>query len=143
MNNHKKILLIIFTFLFTSNCSEKIVYSGTILNNEFDYLSLSNKKAVVSNLGKANYIDIIENKYFYYSEKKIIKNNFNKKTIQRNVIVYKFDESENVIFSKLYDLNKEQEIKIIKEQTKNNLIKRGFLEKVFGGVGKQTLPNTQ
>tara|TARA_B110000438_G_scaffold265034_1_gene278083 strand:+ start:239 stop:670 length:432 start_codon:yes stop_codon:yes gene_type:complete len=143
MNNYIKILIIIFTFLFTSNCSEKIVYSGTILSNDFDYLSLSNKNEVILYLGNANYIDIIENKFFYYSEKKIIKNNFNKKLIQRSVIVYKFDQSENVIFSRLYDLEKEQEIKIIKEQTKNNLIKRGLLEKIFGGVGKRTLPNTQ
>jgi len=41
------------------------------------------------------------------------------------------------------ETNGDDFVKIIKEKTKNNLIKKGLLEKIFGGVGKRTLPNTQ
>ena len=36
-------------------------------------------------------------------------------------------------------LNQEQQINFIKDKTKNNLIDRGLIEKIFGGIGKQKL----
>ena len=34
-----------------------------------------------------------------------------------------------------YDLNDEQDVKYIKDKTPNEIIKRGMIQKIFGGVG--------
>ena len=136
-------ILLIFLFLFLlANCNEKISFSGKILNNEgFDYNTLSNKNEVINTLGQPNYIDPIEKKYYYFSERKYVKNFFDQKIIDRKLIVFMFNE-KNIIKSLLqYDLNDQQDIKYIKDKTPNELIERGWIEKIFGGVG-QNIPNT-
>ena len=47
-----------------------------------------------------------------------------------------------MIISKIIiNLENIEEFKYLKETTKNNLIERGFIEKMFGGIGKQPLPS--
>ena len=88
-------------------------------------------------------IDPIESKYFYYSEKKIYKNFFNKKIDDRKLLVFGFNSEEKIKSIDLYNLEDEKDIAIVKEKTKNNLIERGLIEKMFGGVGKsQELPTS-
>ena len=41
-----------------------------------------------------------------------------------------------------YQLNDEKDIKYIKEITNNDIVERGLLEKLFGGVGKKPLNDT-
>ena len=48
-----------------------------------DIYKLTTKDEIVTSLGPPNYIDPIEKKYIYYSEKKISKNFYNNKTIER------------------------------------------------------------
>ena len=68
--------------ILCTNCKEKISYSGKILNEEdFDFTSLKNKQEVISKLGNPNFIDPIEKKYYYFSERKNIKNFLNKKLL--------------------------------------------------------------
>ena len=57
------------------------------------------------------------------------------------MIVFNFEENEDVQSFNQYNLNQEQQINIIKDKTKNNLIDRGLIEKIFGGIGKQKLPD--
>ena len=62
-----KILKLLIILFFMSNCSEKISYSGKIINeNSINYSKLSNKKEIINQIGQPSYIDPIENKYLYY-----------------------------------------------------------------------------
>ena len=129
-------------FILFVSCKEKILYSGKILNEEnFNFAELKNKEEVIDKLGKPNFIDPIEKKYYYYSEKKYVKNFFKQKIINRMMVVFIFNENETIQLISQYDLNDEQDVKNIKESTPNVLIKRGLLRKIFGGVG-YSVPST-
>ena len=129
-------------FILFVSCSEKTLYSGKILYEEnFDYTKLKNKDEVIDKLGNPNFIDPIEKKYYYYSEKKYVKNFFKQKINNRIMVVFIFNENETIKSVSQYDLNDEQDIKNIKDSTPNKLIKRGLIQKIFGGVGK-TMPST-
>ena len=121
------------------SCVETKSYSGKLIDENFKYDSLLNKTQVTSKLGLPNFIDPIENKYYYYFEKRINKNIFDSRIEKRTMIVFNFEENENVQSFNQYNLNQEQQINIIKDKTKNNLIDRGLIEKIFGGIGKQKI----
>ena len=121
------------------SCVETKSYSGKLIDENFKYDSLLNKTQVTSKLGQPNFIDPIENKYYYYFEKRINKNIFDSRIEKRTMIVFNFEENENVQSFNQYNLNQEQQINFIKDKTKNNLIERGLIEKIFGGIGKQKL----
>jgi outer membrane protein assembly factor BamE (lipoprotein component of BamABCDE complex) len=121
------------------SCVETKSYSGKLIDEIFQYDSLLNKTQVTSKLGQPNFIDPIENKYYYYFEKRINKNIFDSRLEKRTMIVFNFEENENVQSFNQYNLNQEQQINIMKDKTKNNLIDRGLIEKIFGGIGKQKL----
>ena len=47
------------------------------------------------------------------------------------------------ISSKVFDLKNQQNFTFIKDETEDEIIQRGLIERVFGGVGPQTeLPTT-
>jgi len=139
-----KLLLTIIYVLFAYSCTERIIYSGKIINQaNIDYSIIKNKNQMINELGQPSYIDPIEDKYFYYSEKKIYKNFFEKKIISRVLIVFELSLEDKIKSINVYNLEDEKKIAIVKEKTKNNLIKRGLIEKIFGGVGKsQELHNS-
>ena len=139
-----KILLALFYTLFAYSCTEQTIYSGKIINQaNIDYSIIKDKNQLINELGNPSYIDPIESKYFYYSEKKIYKNFFDKKTISRILLVFEFNLEEKIKSIDVYNLEDEKDIAIVKEKTKNNLIERGLIEKIFGGVGTaQELPNS-
>ena len=138
-----KLLLTIFFSLLAYSCAEKTFYSGKIINQDnIDYSIIKNKNQLISKLGKPSYIDPIENKFFYYSEKKIYKNFFDKKTISRILLVFEFNLEEKIKSLNIYNLEDEKKIALVREKTKNNLIERGLIEKIFGGVGPNQLPNS-
>ena len=138
-----KIAMVIFIFFIISNCSEKTSYSGKIItDNNIDYLTITNKEQLINVLGEPSFIDPIENKYVYFSEKKIFKNFFDQKIANRIILVFKFDKNFNVVDLKEYELDDEKQLTLIKETTPNNLIETGLLESLFGGVGRSSLPNT-
>ena len=137
-----KLITLICTFLLLYNCSEKTIYSGKIINSDnFDYVNLNNKQELIDKLGQANYIDPIENKFFYYTEKTKYKNVFNEIIENRIILVVKFNNDNTIQSINEYNLNDENEIKFSKDKIKNNLIKRGLIERYFGGVSRE-IPNT-
>ena len=139
-----RLLLVLMILISFVSCNEKILYSGKILDEEnYDYAKLKNKEEVINKLGNPNFIDPIEKKYYYYSEKKYVKNFFKQKTSNRIMIVFIFNENETIKLISQYDLNDEQDVKNIKDSTPNELIKRGLLQKIFGGVGNATPSNMQ
>ena len=132
-------LYIIFISLFVfNNCSNQITYSGKIINeNSLDNLNFENKENLLNQFGAPSYIDPISNKYFYFSEKKEKKSIFSTKINYSYVFVFEFDPNDKLIKSKVYDLKDKKNIKFIEEETPNEVIKRGIIEKMFGGVGPQ------
>lgn len=139
MLKYLKVIIFILMLFIILSCVETKSYSGKLIDENFKYDSLLNKTQVTSKLGQPNFIDPIENKYYYYFEKRINKNIFDSKIEKRTMIVFNFEENENVQSFNQYNLNQEQQINIIKDKTKNNLIDRGLIEKIFGGIGKQKL----
>ena len=139
MFKYLKVIISILMLFIILSCVETKSYSGKLIDEIFKYDSLLNKNQVTSKLGQPNFIDPIENKYYYYFEKRINKNIFNSRIEKRTMIVFNFEENENVQSFNQYNLNQEQQINIIKDKTKNNLIDRGLIEKIFGGLGKQKL----
>ena len=57
------------------------------------------------------------------------------------MVVFIFNENETIKSVSQYDLNDKQDVKNIKESTPNELIKRGLIQKIFGGIGN-TVPST-
>ena len=133
-----KLFLIFISLFVLNNCSNQITYSGKIINdNNLDNLNFENKENLLNQFGFPSYIDPISNKYFYFSEKKEKKSIFSTKINYSYVFVFEFDPSDKLIKSKVYDLKDKKNIKFIEEETPNEVIKRGIIEKMFGGVGPQ------
>tara|TARA_Y100000996_G_scaffold381911_1_gene336763 strand:+ start:134 stop:562 length:429 start_codon:yes stop_codon:yes gene_type:complete len=125
--------LILFIII---GCTEKISYTGIIFDEKkSNYQELINKEEIIINLGKPSFVDPIEKKYLYYSEKIKTKNYFNTKIDQRILLVFKFNETGNVISFEKFNLENENDLKIVKKTTSHELVKQGFIEKIFGGVG--------
>tara|TARA_B100001250_G_scaffold98803_1_gene82933 strand:+ start:2643 stop:3032 length:390 start_codon:yes stop_codon:yes gene_type:complete len=126
------------------SCSEpKLIYSGKIISeNDLNNLKIYNKDDLLENFGQPSFIDPIENKYFYYSEKVKENNFFSKKKEYSYIFLFEFDQNDNVVEKKVLNLNELQKIKINKMRTNNQIIERGLIEKIFGGVGTQKVPNT-
>ena len=138
----KKAILLFFLLLIIS-CSEKITYSGLMIDEKINYLEINNKDELVKLLGQPNYIDPIENNFYYFSEKNISKNSLIKKTVDRLILVYYFDNENNIINTKKLNLDNEKKIEISENRIKNDLIKKGLIEKIFGGVSAQpSIPTT-
>ena len=138
----KKTILVFFLLLIIS-CSEKITYTGLIIDKNINYSEINNKNDLLKLLGKPNYIDPMENNFYYFSEKNISKNTLTKKTVDRLILVYYFDDENNIINTKKLNLDDEKTINISEDRIKNDLIKKGLIEKVFGGVSAQpSIPTT-
>ena len=78
----------------------------------------------------------------YYSEKTKENNFFSKKKEYSYIFVFEFDQNDNVVEKKVLNLNELQKTKINNIRTTNQIIERGLIEKIFGGVGTQKVPNT-
>ena len=131
-------------FFILANCSNKTIYSGKILNQEeLKDINFNNKEKLISKLGHPSYIDPIENKFFYFSEISEKKSIFKKEIKYSYVFVFKIDEYDQIVESKVYNTKEIKNIKFSDDKTSNEIVKRGLLEKIFGGVGtQQELPTS-
>ena len=138
----KLFLLFITIYIFTG-CSEQTIYSGKIINQEnLENLNASNKNELIESFGNPSFVDPIQNKLFYYTEKVKENSFFNKKTEYSYLFVFTVDENDHIISQKAYNLQNKNEISLAKDETSNNIVERGLIEKIFGGVGPQQLPTT-
>ena len=138
----KKTILISLLLIIIS-CTEKVTYTGLIIDEKINSLEINNKNDLLELLGRPNYIDPIENNFYYFSEKNISKNSLTKKTVDRLILVYYFDDKNNIINTKKLNLDDEKTINISENRIKNDLIKKGLIEKIFGGVSAQpSIPTT-
>ena len=139
-----KILIYIGIFFILANCSNKTTYSGKIINpDELQDINFENKNKLIGKLGYPSYIDPIENKFFYFSEKSQKKSMFKKEIKYSYIFVFKMNENEEIIETKVFNTKDIDTIKFSNDKTSNQIVKRGLLEKIFGGVGtQQELPTT-
>ena len=137
----RKKLLVIILFFFIINCSEKTYFSGTIINEDLNYNKFTNKKELIDSLGNPNFIDIIENKYYYYNERTLSENLFKEVVKDRLILVFLI-KNEKIISLNKYNLNDKKKLKIMKETTKSSLIETGIIKKIFGGVNPSNMTNT-
>ena len=139
-----KTFFYISIFFILANCSNKTTYSGKILNNEeLKEINFVNKEKLIAKLGNPSYVDPIENKFFYYSEVSQKKSILNKEIKYSYVFVFKMNENEEIIETKVFNTKDIDIIKFSEDKTSNQIVKRGLLEKIFGGVGtQQELPTT-
>ena len=135
--------ILIFLLLIIISCTEKVTYTGLIIDEKINNSEINNKNDLLELLGRPNYIDPIENNFYYFSEKNISKNRLIKKTVDRLILVYYFDDENNIINTKKLNLDDEKNINISENRIKNDLIKKGLIEKIFGGVSAQpSIPTT-
>ena len=139
-----KLIFYICIFFILANCSNKTTYSGKIINqDELKDINFENKNKLISNLGYPSYVDPIENKFFYYSEVSEKKSILKKEIKYNFVFVFKINENDEIIETKVFNTKDIENIEFSKDRTTNEIINRGLLEKVFGGVGtQQELPTT-
>ncbi len=139
-----KYIFYICVFFILANCSDRTIYSGKIINQEqLKDINFENREKLITKLGKPSYIDPIENKYFYFSEKSKKKSIFKREIKYSYVFVFKIDQDDQIIETKVFDTKDIENIKFSNDKTSNEIVKRGLLEKIFGGVGtQQELPTT-
>ncbi len=139
-----RLIVYICIFFILANCSNKTTYSGKILNqNIFNDINFDNKEKLINELGYPSYIDPIENKFFYFSEISQKKSILKKKVNYSFIFVFKIDQNDKIIDTKVFNTKDIQVFEFSKDKTSNEIVKRGLLEKIFGGVGtQQELPTT-
>ena len=139
-----KPIIYICIFFVLANCSNKTTYSGKIINQDtLQDINFENKNKLINKLGYPSYIDPIENKFFYFTELSEKKSILKKEIKYSYVFVFKIDEYDQIVDSKVYNTKDIKSIKFSNDKTSNEIVKRGLLEKIFGGVGtQQELPTT-
>ena len=137
-----KIVIIIILSQYIFGCVEKTTYSGKIITNDDLSLKILNKNELINKFGQPSYIDNLSNKYFYFTEKKKETNFYNKKIEYSYLFVFEIDPYDKIISSESINLLKEKNHKYRKIQTNNNVINRGLLETIFGGIGTNPMPNS-
>ena len=139
-----KLIIYISIFFILANCSNKTIYSGKIINHDtLQDINFENKNKLIDKLGYPSYIDPIENKFFYFSEVSEKKSILKKEIKYSYVFVFKINENDQIVESKVYNIKDIENIKFSNDKTSNEIVKRGLLEKIFGGVGtQQELPTT-
>tara|TARA_B100000963_G_C22618311_1_gene668566 strand:+ start:2154 stop:2576 length:423 start_codon:yes stop_codon:yes gene_type:complete len=137
-----KLFLILSIFIIS--CNTETIYSGKILNQEnIDNLNFKNKETLLKELGEPSFYDPIGNQFVYFSEKKNKNSIFKTKIEYSYLFVFDFDKNNNVKNTKVYDLKNKNSIDNIDDITDSEVIKRGLIERIFGGVGpQQELPTT-
>ena len=137
-----KNIIIIILSSYILGCVEKTTYSGKIITNEDLDLKILNKNELINKFGQPSYIDTLSNKYFYFTEKRKEANFYNKKIEYSYLFVFEINDDDKIVNSESINLLKEKSHKYRKIQTNNNIIKRGILETIFGGIGTNQMPNS-
>ena len=128
--------------MYILGCVEKTTYSGKIITNDDLDLKILNKNELINKFGQPSYIDSLSNKYFYFTEKKKKTNFYDNKIEYSYLFVFEVNDNDKIVKSESINLLKEKNHKYLKIQTSNNIIKRGLLESIFGGIGANPMPNS-
>ena len=137
-----KVIIIFILSQYIFGCVEKTTYSGKIITNDDLDLKILNKSDLINKFGQPSYIDNLSNKYFYFTEKRKETNFYNNKIEYSYLFVFQINDNDKIVNSESINLRKEKNHKYRNIKTSNNIIKRGLLERIFGGIGTNPLPNS-
>ena len=137
-----KVIIIVILSNYIFGCVEKTTYSGKIITYDNLDLKIFNKNELISKYGQPSYIDNLSNKYFYFTEKKKETNFYNKKIEYSFLFVFEISDNDKIVNSESINLLKNKNHKYRKIQTSNDIVKRGLLETIFGGIGTNPMPNS-
>ena len=137
-----KIVTLVIVSHYIFGCVEKTTYSGKIITDGDLDLNILNKNELINKFGQPSYIDNLSNKFFYFTEKRKKSNFYNNKVLYSYLFVFEINDNDKIIGSESINLLKEKNHKYRKIETNNNIIQRGLLEKVFGGIGANPMPNS-
>jgi len=137
-----KIIIAVILTQYIFGCVEKTTYSGKIIKDDNLDLNILNRNELLNKFGQPSYIDNLSNKYFYFTEKKKETNFYNKKVEYSYLFVFEINDHGEIINSESINLLKDKNHKYRKVQTNNNIVKRGLLETIFGGIGANPMPNS-
>tara|TARA_B100001093_G_scaffold460042_1_gene473601 strand:- start:79 stop:507 length:429 start_codon:yes stop_codon:yes gene_type:complete len=140
--NFLRIIIILILSHYIFGCVEKTTYSGKIITNDDLDLNILNKNELINKFGQPSYIDNLSNKYFYFTEKKKGTNFYNKNIEYSYLFIFEINNNDKIVSSESINLLEEKNHKYRKIQTNNNIIKRGILETIFGGIGANPMPNS-
>jgi len=142
--NFVKYILSLLSSLYIFGCIENTTYSGKIISqNDLTNLKILNKDELINKFGAPSFEDTVQNKYFYYTEMNKETNFYNQKTEYSFLFMFEFDINDKIIRTQAVNLLDKNEKTFQKKITKNEIIERGLIEKIFGGVGPNQLPNSQ
>ena len=137
-----KIIIIVILSQYIFGCVEKTTYSGKIITNDDLDLNIFNKNELINKFGQPSYIDNISNKYFYFTEKKKETNFYDNKIEYSYLFVFEINDNNKIVKSESINLLTEKNHKYRKVETSNDIVKRGLLETIFGGIGTNPMPNS-
>jgi hypothetical protein len=137
-----RIVIIVILSQYIFGCVEKTTYSGKIITNDDLDLNILNKNELINKFGQPSYIDKLSNKYLYFTEKKKETNFYNKKIEYSYLFIFEMSDNDKIISSEAINLLTEKKHRYKKIQTNNIIVKRGLLEKVFGGIATNPMPNS-
>ena len=138
-----KFFFIFFSISFIFGCVEKTTFSGKIITEEeLSNVNLLNKNDLIKQFGTPSYKDDILNKYFYFTEKEKKTNFYNSKVEYSYLFVFEINDENKIVNKEVINLLTQTSHKYKKRETNNNIIKRGLIEKIFGGVGANQFPNS-
>ena len=138
-----KIIIIVILSQYIFGCVEKTTYSGKIISEKnLSSIKISDKNQLLEKFGPPSYVDTIQNKYFYYTEKTKKKNFYNENTYYSYLFVFELNDKDIIIDTETINLLNLDDLKYKKNKTLNNIVERGLIEKIFGGVGPNQLPNS-
>ncbi len=137
-----KIIIAVILTQYIFGCVEKTTYSGKIIKDDNLDLNILNRNELLNKFGQPSYIDNLSNKYFYFTEKKKETNFYNKKVEYSYLFVFEINDHGEIINSESINLLKDKNHKYRKVQTNNNIVKRGLLETIFGGIGANPMTNS-
>ena len=137
-----KIIIILLLSQYIFGCSEKTTFSGKIITQKNLDIKILNKSQLQKTFGLPSYVDIFSNKYFYFTQKSKERNFYSKKIEYSYLFIFEMNENDEIIKTESIDLLNNKNHKYKKVQTESEIINRGLLEKVFGGIGPNNLPNS-
>ena len=132
----KKLLSIVFIFVFLTNCTfkKRVDHHGVHLlkkKSDMIYVAETNKNDIIKLLGPPSVKSTFNNDLYFYIERKTTTGKLiklgKKKFLENNVLVLEIDNRGILTKKEFYDLNKMKKIKIVSNETSVDYKKQSFI----------------
>ena len=132
----KNFFLLIFIFLFVTNCGfkKRVDHHGVHLlakKSDMIFINEMNKNDIIKLLGPPSVKSTFNNDLYFYIERKTTTDKLiklgKKKFLANNVLILEIDSQGILIKKQFFDLNKMQDIKIVATTTSVDYQKQSFI----------------